>query len=186
MRFEYDNKCYPECPNGTSKLINNKYLCINISLFDIFYDLYKNNNSNDEIIKNINPALLIIDFNPILKRNYLKNIDCKVYEIDGHNIIPARYVSDKDSISDIVQVSLYFSIVAGIILASAEDHIQVLINKDYKNGWHQYMMASGVKPEKIIGVRFLLIFVIFLISILNVYIKGKFVLITVSTYSPFI
>ena len=78
----------------------------------------------------------------------------------------ARYVSDKDSISDIVQVSLYFSIVAGIILASAEDHIQVLINKDYKNGWHQYMMASGVKQEKIIGVRFLLIFVIFLISIL--------------------
>ena len=40
-----------------------------------------------------------------------------------------------------------------------------LFNKDYKNGWHQYMMSSGLKPEKIIGVRFLLIFVIFLISI---------------------
>ena len=56
-KFEYDNKCYPECPNGTSKLINNKYLCINISLFDIFYDLYKNNNSNDEIIKNLKNEL---------------------------------------------------------------------------------------------------------------------------------
>lgn len=48
-----------------------------------------------EILKTINPALLIIDFNPILKRKYLKNLDCKIYEIDGHNIIPARYVSDK-------------------------------------------------------------------------------------------
>ena len=28
-----------------------------------------------EIIKNMNPSLLILDFNPIIKRNYLKNID---------------------------------------------------------------------------------------------------------------
>ena len=47
------------------------------------------------IVKNINPATLIIDFNPILKRNYLKDINCPVYEIDGHNIIPAKYVSQK-------------------------------------------------------------------------------------------
>jgi len=52
-----------------------------------------------EIIKNLNPAILIFDFNPILKRNYLRNIDCKVYEIDGHNIIPARFVSDKQEYS---------------------------------------------------------------------------------------
>ena len=52
-----------------------------------------------EAIKTINPALLIIDFNPILKRDYLKNINCKIYEIDGHNIIPARYVSDKQEYS---------------------------------------------------------------------------------------
>ncbi len=48
-----------------------------------------------EIIKNINPAILIIDFNPILKRDYLKKADFKIYEIDGHNIIPARFVSSK-------------------------------------------------------------------------------------------
>ena len=48
-----------------------------------------------EIIANINPSLLIIDFNPILNRDYLKNCKCKVYEIDGHNIIPARYISEK-------------------------------------------------------------------------------------------
>ena len=52
-----------------------------------------------EILKTINPALLIIDFNPILKREYLKNLDCKIYEIDGHNIIPTRYVSNKQEYS---------------------------------------------------------------------------------------
>ena len=53
----------------------------------------------DEIIKNSNPALLIIDFNPILKRDYLKNADFKIYEIDGHNIISTRFVSDKQEYS---------------------------------------------------------------------------------------
>lgn len=51
------------------------------------------------IIKTINPSLLIIDFNPILKRTWLKNVDFKVIEIDGHNIVPARYVSDKQEYS---------------------------------------------------------------------------------------
>lgn len=51
------------------------------------------------IIKTINPALLIIDFNPILNRAWLKNVDFKVIEIDGHNIVPARYVSDKQEYS---------------------------------------------------------------------------------------
>ncbi len=53
----------------------------------------------EEIIKNLNPALIIIDFNPILKRDYLKNADFKIYEIDGHNIIPARFVSNKQEYS---------------------------------------------------------------------------------------
>ena len=48
-----------------------------------------------EIIKNTNTALLILDFNPILTRSYLNHIDCKVFEVDGHNIIPARFVSNK-------------------------------------------------------------------------------------------
>ena len=55
--------------------------------------------SLDEIIKNLRPALIILDFNPILKRKYLKNVDFKIYEIDGHNIIPARFVSDKQEYS---------------------------------------------------------------------------------------
>lgn len=52
-----------------------------------------------EIIKNSNLALIIIDFNPILKRNYLNNAYFKIYEIDGHNIIPARFVSKKQEYS---------------------------------------------------------------------------------------
>lgn len=40
-------------------------------------------------------ALLIIDFNPILNRDWLKKINCKIIEVDGHNIVPARYVSNK-------------------------------------------------------------------------------------------
>ncbi len=52
-----------------------------------------------EIIANTKPAILITDFNPILKRNYLKHVDCKIYEIDGHNIIPARFISDKQEYS---------------------------------------------------------------------------------------
>ncbi len=57
------------------------------------------NKSPAEIVKNLSLAMLIIDFNPILKRDYLKNVDFKVYEIDGHNIIPARFISDKQEYS---------------------------------------------------------------------------------------
>ena len=57
------------------------------------------NKTPQVIIKTINPALLIIDFNPILNRAWLKNVAFKVIEIDGHNIVPARYVSDKQEYS---------------------------------------------------------------------------------------
>ena len=53
------------------------------------------NKSPSEILNEMKVAMLIVDFNPILKRDYLQNIDCKIYEIDGHNIVPSRFVSDK-------------------------------------------------------------------------------------------
>ena len=53
----------------------------------------------EDIIKSLKPALIILDFNPILKRDYLKNTDSKIYEVDGHNIIPTRFVSDKQEYS---------------------------------------------------------------------------------------
>ena len=49
----------------------------------------------EDIVKNLDSALLIIDFNPILNRDWLKKVNCKIIEIDGHNIIPSRYVSEK-------------------------------------------------------------------------------------------
>ena len=38
---------------------------------------------------------LITDFNPIIKKDYLKEYDFKIFEIDGHNIVPARILSNK-------------------------------------------------------------------------------------------
>ena len=64
-----------------------------------------------EIIKSLKSALIILDFNPILKRDYLKNADFKIYEIDGHNIIPARFVSDKQEFSAAtMRRKIYYSI----------------------------------------------------------------------------
>ena len=40
-------------------------------------------------------GVLAVDFNPVLNRTLLGNLDFKIYEIDGHNIVPARFVSDK-------------------------------------------------------------------------------------------
>ena len=48
-----------------------------------------------DTINTTDAGLLIIDFNPINDKHYLKNIGCKILEIDSHNIIPARFISDK-------------------------------------------------------------------------------------------
>lgn len=48
-----------------------------------------------DTINTTDTGLLIIDFNPIKDKHYLKNINCKILEIDSHNIIPARFISDK-------------------------------------------------------------------------------------------
>ena len=67
--------------------------------------------SSVEIIKTLGPTLLILDFNPILKRNYLKNADFKIYEVDGHNIIPARFISDKQEYSAVtMRRKIYYNI----------------------------------------------------------------------------
>ncbi|MBQ7450820.1 hypothetical protein IJS77_05320, partial [bacterium] len=83
-----------------------------------------------EIIKNTNPAILIIDFNPILKRDYLKNIDCKIYEIDGHNIIPARFISNKQEYSAAtLRRKIYFNIYP--FLTEYDNFISEKVEADY-------------------------------------------------------
>ena len=68
-------------------------------------------NTPAEIIKDMNPAILIIDFNPILKRDYLKKADFKIFEIDGHNIVPARFISDKQEYSaSTIRRKIYYNI----------------------------------------------------------------------------
>lgn len=46
-------------------------------------------------LKSLNTALLIIDFNPILNRTWLSKASFKILEIDSHNIIPSRFLSNK-------------------------------------------------------------------------------------------
>lgn len=40
-------------------------------------------------------SILVTEFNPIKDRKYYKNAKFKIYEVDGTNIIPARFTSDK-------------------------------------------------------------------------------------------
>ena len=83
-----------------------------------------------EIIKNTNPAILIIDFNPILKRDYLKNADFKIYEIDGHNIIPAKFVSSKQEYSaSTIRRKIYYNIYP--FLTEFENLISDKVEADY-------------------------------------------------------
>lgn len=75
--------------------IDNQILKVKKNFENLNLDFEIINKTPYEIIKFCNPSILIIDFNPILNRDYLKNLNCQIYEIDGHNIIPARYISNK-------------------------------------------------------------------------------------------
>lgn len=47
-----------------------------------------------------NTGAFIVDFNPInLQTKLAKSLNCAVYEVDSHNIIPARFISDKKEFS---------------------------------------------------------------------------------------
>ncbi len=90
VNYEYEPK---------KRFINNQIDQAKTQFSNIGLDFEIIEKTPDKIIKNSTPALIIIDFNPILKRDYLSKVDCKIYEIDGHNIIPARFVSDKQEYS---------------------------------------------------------------------------------------
>lgn len=47
-----------------------------------------------DYLSEIGVAVLVIDFNPILDRSYLTGVGFKIFEVDGHNIVPARFVSE--------------------------------------------------------------------------------------------
>lgn len=54
----------------------------------------------DELPQKINAGVIIVDFNPLDDKSiWANNQDCAVFEVDSHNIIPARYISDKQEFS---------------------------------------------------------------------------------------
>lgn len=81
-------------------------------LFDkLNLDFEISEKSPSEIVNYTNPALLIVDFNPILKRDYLTNMNFRIYEIDSHNIVPARFVSDRQEYNAAtLRRKIYFNI----------------------------------------------------------------------------
>lgn len=47
-----------------------------------------------------NAGAIIVDFNPIdLQKDFAKKANCAVFEIDSHNIVPARFISEKQEYS---------------------------------------------------------------------------------------
>ena len=62
--------------------------------FDFNFEIFDEKDIPEHLSK-LDISLLIFDFNPLLNRDYLANKDFKIYEIDGHNIVPARFLSDK-------------------------------------------------------------------------------------------
>lgn len=67
--------------------------------------------SQRDFWNHIPTSVLVLDFNPILNRNIFKNAAFKIYEIDGHNIVPARFVSEKQEYSAAtLRRKIYFNI----------------------------------------------------------------------------
>lgn len=54
----------------------------------------------DKLPETIQAGAVIMDFNPLCpNESFAKQLNCAVYEVDSHNIIPARYVSNKQEYS---------------------------------------------------------------------------------------
>lgn len=66
----------------------------NFLKFDFDFEICEEKDIPEHLSK-LDISLLIFDFNPLLNRDYLANKDFKIYEIDGHNIVPAMFLSDK-------------------------------------------------------------------------------------------
>lgn len=85
--YEYESK-----QNFIDNQINEvKKIFLN---FDFNFEVFDEKDIPEHLSK-LDISLLIFDFNPLLNRDYLANKDFKIYEIDGHNIVPARFLSDK-------------------------------------------------------------------------------------------
>lgn len=60
------------------------------------------NNIDFEILEELpkNIGALIVDFNPVNSQiDLVQNLNCAAFEVDSHNIIPAKFISDKQEYS---------------------------------------------------------------------------------------
>lgn len=116
---------------------------------------------------NNNIALLIVDFNPISLWN--KKTNFPVYEVDSHNIIPARYVSDKQEYSAAtLRRKIYGNITAFLTefgLKSSNIHHKITnfienkldsyalykndINKDVTSGLSPYLHFGFISSQRV-------------------------------------
>ena len=93
-------------------------------------------------------ALLIIDFNPILDREYLKNVDFKIYEIDSHDIIPARFLSNKQEYgASTIRRKIYKNIYPFLTEYKEKSPISPLI-KDFIENKLPYYEKFRNNPDK--------------------------------------
>lgn len=84
----YSEKQYDFMMNGLNFFTKN--LAQNKINYEILY----------KMPQNINAGVVVCDFSPInLMSDFAKICKCIVYEVDSHNIIPARYVSNKQEFS---------------------------------------------------------------------------------------
>ncbi|MDD3237385.1 MAG: deoxyribodipyrimidine photo-lyase [Candidatus Gastranaerophilales bacterium] len=69
-----------------------------------FFNLVSNKNDLVDIVKRLDAGAVITDFSPLIEANktinYLcKNLDYPIFEVDGHNVLPAKIISDKQEYS---------------------------------------------------------------------------------------
>lgn len=112
------------------------------------------NNINFQMAEKIpqknNAAAVIVDFNPVdLKYKFADTFDSSVFEVDSHNIIPARFISDKQEFSAATLRRKVYANIANfltefpdsfeIIKSEARAHLEEFIEKkldyydEYKN-----------------------------------------------------
>lgn len=75
---------------------------LNINLRKLNKDIEIFDGDDEKLLTHLNSiptGLLVIDFNPIRDFGFLKKANFKIFEIDSHNIIPARFISDKQEYS---------------------------------------------------------------------------------------
>lgn len=90
-----DEKCYSK---RQIEFMQDKIESLSV---DLNKNNIQNNFVNDDLKLHLKKAgAVVVDFNPInLQHKLAQNIDCATFEVDSHNIIPTRFISQKQEFS---------------------------------------------------------------------------------------